>query len=354
MIRPWRPVAVGCTLTWVLGCDMETISGPATAPDADLVHLVQAAGLAPGPFAIAEIRGAGYETVTKLVRPLGRIIGPAGPVGSSATRAAVTADLPPEALLFIVNPGGPNTPGLVDSVHIAWSFFCFETLDGQIVITRSLNTTVTKIENTPILNTGGHLSNHPAAKPVGAWEPEAGPLSADARFHTTYRAGPASGDETISLSYVLNDTNCAGIPQTDLHLSAVRVLNLSRVPALPGLTFATITSDNDDVFWGTSETLTRLAATVAAHQDMFGTGLELEAISLPYGGLNDVNANWKTPHQTHRIGTDVDLDGPDDSPSTHANIIRAGRHGGFVYCAAHGGQPGGRPNHVHCYGRRYN
>jgi murein endopeptidase len=35
--------------------------------------------------------------------------------------------------------------------------------------------------------------------------------------------------------------------------------------------------------------------------------LFINDMSLPYGGLFDVNGDWKTPHKTHRIGKSADI-----------------------------------------------
>ena len=34
----------------------------------------------------------------------------------------------------------------------------------------------------------------------------------------------------------------------------------------------------------------------------------LNDISLPNGGLFDINPNWNPPHKSHRIGKDVDIE----------------------------------------------
>jgi hypothetical protein len=63
-----------------------------------------------------------------------------------------------------------------------------------------------------------------------------------------------------------------------------------------------------------------------------------------YGGINDVNRNWAPPHNTHRVGTDVDFDGNADSQRVWDRVILAGqRGGGFARCEVH------NRNHVHCY-----
>lgn len=58
-----------------------------------------------------------------------------------------------------------------------------------------------------------------------------------------------------------------------------------------------------------------------------GTDLVITDISLPKGGLLDVNQDWSTPHKTHRRGTDADI----SAKSVPTNRICGPRPAGGTY-----------------------
>lgn len=64
---------------------------------------------------------------------------------------------------------------------------------------------------------------------------------------------------------------------------------------------------------GTQDTTKKLKAIARKYFERTGRKLSINDISLPKGGLFDINNNWATPHIEHRTGTDADLNRCDGS-----------------------------------------
>lgn len=59
--------------------------------------------------------------------------------------------------------------------------------------------------------------------------------------------------------------------------------------------------------WGNPSFLSELKLLAQRWYKTFGKPLVINDISLPKGGLLDVNTDWKTPHSSHRKGVDADI-----------------------------------------------
>jgi hypothetical protein len=64
--------------------------------------------------------------------------------------------------------------------------------------------------------------------------------------------------------------------------------------------------------WGTLDTVGRAVYLAYEYFDLIGRRLSINDLSLPKGGLFDINNNWTDPHITHRTGTDMDLNQADE------------------------------------------
>lgn len=113
-----------------------------------------------------------------------------------------------------------------------------------------------------------------------------------------------------------------------------------------------VTSDHDTVFFAmpAARDATYRAALfyllVTALDDEPGVvPLRVNAASLLFGGLNDVRFDWSTPHSTHRVGTDVDLDGKPGPEGGNWRVWKkvklASELAGFARCDVH------NSNHIH-------
>ncbi|MDO8637588.1 MAG: penicillin-insensitive murein endopeptidase, partial [Dehalococcoidia bacterium] len=60
--------------------------------------------------------------------------------------------------------------------------------------------------------------------------------------------------------------------------------------------------------FATSSVLASLTSLAQKYFEAFpGYKLEINDISLPYGGLFDINFDWAPDHVSHRLGTDADV-----------------------------------------------
>ncbi len=251
------------------------------------------------------------------------------------------ADADPSDLFFITNPaGGQAMENAPNQVTVRFSFFCISD-----VITQLFDVTVDDLRQDARNNTGGHGTAHVGEKPVGRWNPNTGAPSAGI-FTTTYTSEIASGDELMLLSWTAHDvgSDCEGLSTLSFAFTATRFLGLQRVTGTANLTFGAITSDHSDIFYATPNTAQRTQRAARNFFALRRAAMRLNAASLVFGGINDIANNWASPHRFHRIGTDVDIDGPADNATIFQQLILAGQAAGFRLCEVH------NRNHVHCYG----
>ncbi|MGD9598903.1 MAG: hypothetical protein AB7G76_08635 [Steroidobacteraceae bacterium] len=98
---------------------------------------------------------------------------------------------------------------------------------------------------------------------------------------------------------------------------------------------------------GTSGTLRKLLEIAGYYHSAEGSKLSVNDLSLPAGGLFDINSNWQPPHDTHRDGLDSDInrqnvDGSfsycEDDVSLAWAVQKSanGRARPYLYCEKHG------------------
>lgn len=261
---------------------------------------------------------------------------------------------------FIVHPNGGRNTG--NGNHESWNrhaipglnpvterqgfaFYC----NGRQVTGVRVDSVVQRDSERP---SGSHGSRHaPVSKPYGRWLTRSGATGTDGWFWSQYESNIASGDERILVYFV--DTNpsspCRGGRLTGVWRAAVSLRGLVPLQRNNGkYNFGAVTSDHAEIFYMQPGYQAKTNATADFYRESFGGTLTVNAGSLPFGGIADVNRNWNPPHSTHRIGTDLDIDGGADNARVFQRLILAGeRGGGFAKCEPHNG------NHVHCYGRRY-
>ena len=68
-------------------------------------------------------------------------------------------------------------------------------------------------------------------------------------------------------------------------------------------------------FWGTAGMVAALESLGAQFFGRYGVPIGVNDMSLPLGGLFDINGNWHTPHDEHRIGANADLRTRDSTPA---------------------------------------
>lgn len=294
---------------------------------------------ATGMAAVAEFATIdGVQTVRVVRRSDDQLINP----GRSSGFGLRTLDANEQDLAFVVNPSPPHTGTLPYTITVNWTFYCYDY--GANVWKQQFNVTINDAFQKAIANTGSHLSGHVlTAKPIGRWDPKNGQTSGGA-FSTKYTANTASGDEEIHFDTVVKDdpSPCKG-PNEFLSASATRVRGLARITSAR-VTYEAITSDHSTVYFATPTTVGRIDPTAMFYDSIQHQTMRVNAASLEFGGLNDVNHNWASPHTLHRVGTDIDIDGSADTPKIWNKLIKAATTGGgFRSCEVH------NQNHVHCY-----
>jgi hypothetical protein len=316
----------------------------------EIVDQITASGET-GPVAVAEV----LNRVTGEVRRTA--ISPA--LSSKANRVdgrprGLSFDIAPQDLLLILHPSGQRTVFFTsDTLEvIRWRFFCPTT-----PVTQLFNVMVQDVSQRAIAGTGGHGLSHIGAKPVARHKRQTAQTPPDGFFFDTLVAERAAGDEVLSIRYVADDQGspCRGQIQTQEFFTATRVEALEQLQPQANMPLNVISSDHSDLYWMVPQAVPQVYAAANNYVAVAGGVLTVTAATLPFGGLQDVPNTWSTVsptgqvigHNTHRVGTDVDYDGPGDNQRVWRRIIRAGRRAGFLNCEVHG------RSHVHCYAALY-
>jgi hypothetical protein len=153
----------------------------------------------------------------------------------------------------------------------------------------------------PVKYSGGH--NHDGNRPKGTISPndiyfssgEAGVKSAK------YKSSEVSGIEKIKAK--LDGSN-----EAEEFEMKVRVPGLVGLPYGDGHVLIGQTGSHPINHYGTLSALGSLAELAAAHKEAGRGTLRINDMSLEWGGLFDIMANWSPPHKTHRQGNTVDVD----------------------------------------------
>jgi hypothetical protein len=163
---------------------------------------------------------------------------------------------------------------------------------------------------TSVLHSGGH--NHNGAKPVGIFSNTTNTTDINGSFATNYTPSSFGGSETIRIVSVLlptasdsrNITTC--VPNLVLLPVSADYDQVGGTISHPGPPMPNEPNTNH---WGTQTLIDSIIDLATAYNNRFANGpnLGFNDMSLPLGGLFDINGNWTTPHRTHREGHNVDL-----------------------------------------------
>jgi murein endopeptidase len=119
-------------------------------------------------------------------------------------------------------------------------------------------------------------------------------------FVTTHTASKFGGEERIEATVV----GVTGAADLD-----VRVAGLVAMPA--GANYDHLyraLPPHEDSRWATPTMVQGLVAIADAYAAAYpGSILWYNDMSLPKGGLFDLNSNWNTPHSEHRLGGNTDV-----------------------------------------------
>lgn len=257
------------------------------------------------------------------------------------------------APFYTILPSGTHTPDLerlatgTDTVMMA-SFYASCYYGGRWNTMTDWIMDSIKVQS--INDTGGHItSGHIGAKPKSVVEPLASRTRPDpttGAFDFAYYADSTAGDEDLLFYYTVNDGNCPG-PSTGDYLMAKRWPGFVKIPESDSLTYGTITSQHFDIFFARQAVSDATLNVVGIYRKARpNASLRLTAGNLIYGGLQDVNRNWRKPHNRHRIGTDVDLNAAPGGGGVDKlnDIMDACTRAGFERAQLESGL-----DHAHCF-----
>jgi hypothetical protein len=163
-----------------------------------------------------------------------------------------------------------------------------------------------RLEATAVANSGGH-DHHDANRPNGSLGGSGGtPNVVTGNTGTTgfvfgFTAAEISGSHEIAATC----TDC-----TPDGPNTVRVMVSGLQELGPGADYDLVgdTTPHPRNHYGTASLIASLRILAQAYAQAFpGNRLAYNDMSLEFGGLFDIRADWRPPHRSHRLGTDVDL-----------------------------------------------
>jgi len=208
----------------------------------------------------------------------------------------------------IIQPSVTGNPSVIPLSLSCYDILTYRLQDCGVALTLSEGT-----------YTGGHAAGHEAGRPLGGlrFYGETGTGNPTLSFRTNYRevgiqyiAPEVSGSIGLAVSITpIPPRHCvSGCQQHPIILAWIE--RLSKLPEGLNLPYMVIRGGADthpEGTYGTQKTLTRLQAIAGKYFKKTGRKLSVNDLSLPWGGLFDIQNDWGPPHQTHRFGTDADI-----------------------------------------------
>ncbi len=162
-----------------------------------------------------------------------------------------------------------------------------------------------------VANSAGHAhSGAPTLSDVNSLASSSGTTDSNGRWSTTVTAGTVAS----TIKYTATAQSIAGQPFTAaaLYVTTGFVSLIDPGPGIPELRYTGQTATHPNNHNGSTELhlFVRDLATLYNQQaDPADQGsLGLNDMSLPLGGVFDINSDWSPPHSRHRFGTDCDID----------------------------------------------
>jgi len=175
-----------------------------------------------------------------------------------------------------------------------------------------------------VLYSGGH--DHDGNRPVGIFEQNHGQTNENGEFRTYYYATQFGGIERIIAS---------GGNISDSADLTVRVPGLILLYDYPDYIKVGGTQNHhgppdwqeDHNHFCMPEVANAIFEIAEEYVDSGGERIYINDLSLPYGGLFDIEGNWDTPHNSHRKGENADIAGncvihPPNRPEERGRFCR--------------------------------
>lgn len=205
----------------------------------------------------------------------------------------------------------PSVPGNPSVTPI--SFSCYDILTYRL---QDCGVSLALSEGT---SAGGHAADHDPGRPLGGlrFYGETGTGSTTLSFRTNfsvrgvrYVAPEISGTVKLAGRFTpIRPYYCVVtcLLQGTFFVEVERLAKLPEVTDLPYVVARGGTDTHPEGTYGTQNTLARLQVIAGKYFKKTGRKLSINDLSLLWGGLFDINNDWSPPHQTHRFGTDADI-----------------------------------------------
>ncbi|MBI4716123.1 MAG: hypothetical protein HY760_09360 [Nitrospirae bacterium] len=209
----------------------------------------------------------------------------------------------------------PSVPGNPSVIPVSYS--CYDILTYSL---QDCGVSLTLSERT---FDGGHAAGHDPGRPLGGlrFYRETGTGNSTLSFRTNHRevgvryvAPEVSGGVTIEGTISPTPpyfcvSSCR--PRVGITVGVERLSRLPEGVTRPYVVVRGDTSTHPEGTYGTQNTLSRLNAIAGEYFKLTDRKLSINDLSLSWGGLFDINNDWVLPHQTHRFGTDADINRTD-------------------------------------------
>lgn len=161
-----------------------------------------------------------------------------------------------------------------------------------------------RLERVP--GSGGHVqSGHRGTGPVGTLSAYSGTIPSQGSFKIVLKAPEVSGEiRTIARIGAIEDSG----------LTRVRIQGLQELPDIPEIERVGFMSPHPKAHYGHPALIAALVRVAKKFHAKFKKPLPVNDISLPWGGLFDIDYNWKPDHKFHRDGKTVDVRSKTMSP----------------------------------------
>jgi hypothetical protein len=165
------------------------------------------------------------------------------------------------------------------------------------------------LEARGVPGSGGH--DHYENRPAGDFQQNNGQTDENGEFRTFYFASEIGGIERIIASGgEIRDSADLTVRVPDLYLLPESDYYVKYGTPYYAQFHHTPPSYSDDhTHWGKEELINAIYTIAWNYVLRGGEIIYVNDMSLPYGGLFDIQGNWRPPHKTHRTGRNADISG---------------------------------------------
>jgi len=303
-------------------CQPGPTATPTTSPTSTPTGLPMAPPPPPGGPPLAPLATASSLAPLPMTPPIqGRITATSGGQSAGPFAAAVSGDC--------TQPGGVNTDAtmpfaVTSSAEGARNVLCdidFRCEDANNPGSFFFGCEIT-LALAPVANSGFHDHASPP-RPTGTLNPaiDTTPSSGDPKITTQYTATEVSGKVTLTASARLICCPTATFDDISFDLITKHTPTLATLAPAAHYDLIGVTNNHGINHGGTDGLLILTYELARLFSARFpGKKLSLNDMSLPWGGVFDINGNWGPDHAWHRYGLDIDIRSFDRTPQEAASL----------------------------------